>query len=105
MSDNFLTDMPKVSIAHLIDNVVDEGRALNLTCTANGNPRAMILWKKLGLEETLISKKQGHSGHVVEQLEFDPIQKKDNGTYMCQAKNAIGVSKDKLVEIKVRGEY
>ena len=91
------TDKPKVSITRLADDIVEEGKAaVTLTCGADANPPARIFWRKLGSAE---------ERRFVESLEFNPVQRKDSGTYICQAENSIGVSKEEAAEINVLCKY
>ena len=93
----FFKDKPKVSITRLADAVVEEGKAaVTLTCKADANPPARIYWRKLGSTE---------ERRFVESLEFNPVQRKDSGTYVCQAENSIGVSKEEAAEVNVLCEY
>ena len=77
---------PKASITRRADDTLEEGKdSLTLTCGADANPPGKIFWKKLGsVEEPLF----------VKSLEFAPVQRNDSGTYVCQAENRIGVSKE-----------
>ena len=89
----FLIDKPKVSITRYADDTLEEGKAkASLRCGADANPPARVFWRKLGSTE---------ERRFVESLEFDPVQRKDSGTYVCQAENSIGVSKEEAAEINV----
>ena len=89
----FFTDKPKVSITRYADDTLEEGKAkATLKCGADANPPARVFWRKLGSTE---------ERRFVESLEFDPVQRKDSGTYVCQAENSIGVSKEEAAEINV----
>ena len=90
-------DKPKVSITRLADDTLEEGKAsATLTCGADANPPGRIFWRKLGSAE---------ERRFVESLEFAPVQRKDSGTYVCQAENSIGVSKEEAAEINVLCKY
>jgi hypothetical protein len=76
---------------------LEEGKAAaTLTCGADANPPARIFWRKLGSTE---------ERRFVESLEFSPVRRKDSGTYVCQAENSIGVSKEEAAEINVLCKY
>ena len=78
-------DKPKVSIRRIADDTLEEGKAsVTLTCGADANPPGRVFWKRLGSAEELERKS----------LEFAPVQRNDSGTYVCQAENRIGVSKE-----------
>ena len=86
-------DKPKVSIDRIADPIVEEGRAsVTLTCGADANPPARIFWRKLGTSD---------ERQFVESLEFNPVQRKDSGTYVCQAENVIGQSIEETTDIDV----
>ena len=85
-----------MSIARQADDTLEEGKAsVTLTCGADANPPGKIFWKKLGSEVRLEK----------ESLEFAPVQRNDSGTYVCQAYNSIGVSKEKAARINVICKY
>ena len=86
-----------MSIRRIADDTLEEGKAsVTLTCGANANPPGTIFWKKLGSAE---------ERQFVESLEFAPVQRNDSGTYVCQAENSIGVSKEEAAEINVLCKY
>ena len=90
-------DKPKVSITRLADDIVEEGKAqVTLSCGADANPPARVFWRKLGSSE---------ERRFVESLEFNPVQRKDTGTYVCRAENSIGVSKEEATEVNVLCKY
>ena len=89
-------DKPKVSIRRIADDTLEEGKAsVTLTCEVDANPPGRIFWKKLGSAEELERRT----------LEFAPVQRKDSGTYVCQAQNSIGVSKEEAARINVICKY
>ena len=86
-----------MSIRRIADDTLEEGKAsVTLTCGADANPPGKIFWKKLGSAEERL---------FVKSLEFAPVQRNDSGTYVCQAYNSIGVSKEKAARINVICKY
>ena len=86
-----------MSITRRADDTLEEGKAsVTLTCGADANPPGRIFWRKLGSAE---------ERRFVESLEFAPVQRNDSGTYVCQAYNSIGVSKEEAVRINVICKY
>ena len=63
-----------------------------MTCTSDANPPGRVFWRKYGASE---------ERQFVETLEFNPVMRKDSGTYVCQAENAIGLSAEETVELDV----
>ena len=72
--------------------VVDEGNALIVRSSAEGNPPPWIIWRKVG----------SRAKSFVQHLEFTSIKQQDSGVYVCQAQNRVGKSKEKTVQITVR---
>ena len=76
------------------DDFLAEGKStLSLRCESDANPPGRVFWKKFtgGEEER----------QYVESMEFDPVRRKDSGTYICQAENSIGLSNEETVEVDV----
>lgn len=71
------------------------GSDLNLTCTANGNPAPVVLWKEDGFNSNpSVTKKH----HVILQLQ----KLKRTRQFHCQASSALGVIEHTVI-IRVRG--
>ena len=80
-------------MTRVADDVLEEGRsAVKMTCTSDANPPGRVFWRKYGASE---------ERQFVETLEFNPVMRKDSGTYVCQAENAIGLSAEETVELDV----
>ena len=80
-------------MTRVADDVLEEGRsAVKMTCTSDANPPGRVFWRKYGASE---------ERQFVETLEFNPVMRKDSGTYVCQAENAIGLSSEETVELDV----
>ena len=89
----FFSDKPKVTVTRVADDVLEEGRStVKMTCTSDANPPGRVFWRKYGASE---------ERQFVETLEFNPVMRKDSGTYVCQAENAIGLSAEETVELDV----
>ena len=87
------TDKPKVTVTRVADDVLEEGRSsVKMTCTSDANPPGRVFWRKYGASE---------ERQFVETLEFNPVLRKDVGTYVCQAENSIGLSSEETVELDV----
>ena len=87
------SDKPKVTVTRVADDVLEEGRStVKMTCTSDANPPGRVFWRKYGASE---------ERQFVETLEFNPVMRKDSGTYVCQAENAIGLSAEETVELDV----
>ena len=90
---NYFPDKPKVTVTRESDDVLEEGRSsVKMTCTSDANPQGRVFWRKYGASE---------ERQFVETLEFNPVMRKDSGTYVCQAENSIGLSAEETVELDV----
>lgn len=88
-----ITDKPIVSVSRTTDEMLEEGRSsVTLECQADANPPARIFWKKMGPAE---------QRQYTERLEFNPVMRKDSGSYICQAENSLGLSNEEPAEIDV----
>ena len=99
---HFHIDAPEVNITGLIDDIVDEGIAINLTCAAYVNGPVNISWAKVGSDDVLNSTKVNQ--HSIA-LEFEAVHRSDNGSYICHAVTDLGESDKEEIKIKVRGMY
>ncbi|XP_018533678.1 cell adhesion molecule 3 isoform X1 [Lates calcarifer] len=78
---------PNVEI-HPESDLPREGEKFYLQCLGNGNPEpTSYLWEKKDGELPPLAKADGAF------LRFEMLNKSDNGVYLCQANNGIGVSK------------
>lgn len=73
---------------------MEEGRGtVALTCLSDANPPGRVFWRKFSRGE--------EQRQYLDVLEFDPVKRKDSGTYICQGENSIGLSNEEPVEIDV----
>ncbi len=86
-----------MTVTRVSDDVLEEGRsAVKMTCSSDANPPARVFWRKYGTSE---------ERQFVDTLEFNPVMRKDTGTYVCQAENTIGLSAEETVELDVLCEF
>ena len=80
------------------DDPVEEDRStVTLKCVSDANPPGRIFWRKYGGDE--------EPRQYTEELTFEPVRRRDSGTYICQAENSIGLSNEEPVEIDVLCKY
>ena len=72
------------------------GQPVEVICIVNGDPAPVIQWYKLSLNsvEVPVSNK--------ERLVFIKSKKEDIGTYICEAKNLVGVVRETF-KLQVQG--
>ena len=92
-----LSDLPQVSMS-LSEDISDytEGDTATISCIADSNPKADILWYRDG------------SGEIVgrrETLKIMNIKRDQAGVYICKANNSVGQSDTKKIDIQVKCEY
>ena len=79
--------------------MLEGGPAINLTCTADGEPAPNITWTKVLAN--------GNDSHVLftgEQFIL-PNNRANDGTYRCKASNGVGSSVNHTIIVTVNCEY
>lgn len=89
-------DVKEVNIIGV--TTVRDGEALNLTCNVHSFPPSLIIWSKLGYNETL------HIDNGSANLVITNVTAGDAGQYVCTAKYMNNTLKDK-VNVTVICEY
>ncbi|KAK2709999.1 hemicentin-2-like isoform X1 [Artemia franciscana] len=85
--------VPTISISQAPDDIEEANDSVFVTCVADANPPATIIWRKLGSPEIV---------SIQDKLEFIQINRTNSGTYTCEAKNELGASEVIQVEITVK---
>ncbi|XP_071749780.1 synaptogenesis protein syg-1 isoform X2 [Lepeophtheirus salmonis] len=84
---------PEVSVRQSSQGLIEEGAsAVTLSCSSDANPPGRVFWKKAG---------DSGDPTYAENLNFDPINRKDSGAYICQSENHIGLSDEAIIELNV----
>jgi len=84
---------PSVHIARVSSPVLENGSgSLSLTCIAESNPPARVMWSKVG---------EDCAPEYKEILQFNPVTREEAGTYVCQAENSVGWSVKEHTEVDV----
>ena len=68
--------------------LLDEGDTLEITCTASGNPKPSITWRRS--EGAIVLGRTG-------KLTKNNVKPGDSGNYECVAKNEVGLSRTKVL--------
>ena len=76
------------------------GSWINVTCTAEGNPAPLTIWRKSygALRGTVKTTLVGTT------LSISDVRKQDVGYYICSAKNSVGSSSDTF-SLSVTGRF
>lgn len=75
---------------------LEEGKDfLSLRCEADANPRAGIVWRRVGRPEIV---------GLQETLQMRPVGRRDAGLYTCQGQNSVGNSETLSVQVDVKCE-
>ena len=74
---------PRFTVKPPVKIVAVVGGTLKLNCTATGNPKPVISWKKQGGQLPV-----GRSQQINDSLVIRDITKNDKGNYICIATNA-----------------
>merc|ERR1719461_1355099 len=85
---------PRVSVRASRDTLLAEGDAVTLSCDADSNPPASIIWRKL--EKT--------TRYVSNQASFtiSSVTRTSAGSYQCVAENELGLSQPETIVLDVQ---
>lgn len=73
---------------------LEEGKDfLTLRCEADANPRAGIVWRRVGRSDVV---------GLQETLQLRPVGRRDAGLYTCQGQNSVGSSEQLSVQVDVK---
>ena len=84
-----------LELAELMD-LEEEKDPATLTCIADSNPPATVLWRKEGLDGIFSPDRE---------ITFSPVTRHTAGLYSCTAENALGLSKPQFVELDVKCKF
>ena len=70
--------------------------SVSLMCKDQSNPPARVTWSKVGDTSGPLHKNE---------LQLNPIRRKQAGTYICQAENSVGRSEPERTEVEVLCKY
>ncbi|XP_047136896.1 uncharacterized protein LOC100201272 isoform X1 [Hydra vulgaris] len=90
----YIYSVPKITLSAVKSNIL-VGQSIEIICNAVGDPTPIIQWYKLfdNTEEIPISNK--------ERLIFLKSKKEDAGTYICEAKNVVGIDRG-IFELQIQ---
>ena len=80
-----------------------KGESVSFNCTAEGDPRPVIMWTKNGQpllnpsRLTIMSSEQSNGFHsdyfpTTSVLTITDLRERDNGSYSCQIKNTVNIA-------------
>lgn len=75
--------------------ILKEGNSLHLNCKSDSNPPPTYTWK-----HNEVNLADGQNGTLV----LNSINRRQNGTYQCEAKNRLGFLHSDPIEIVVQCE-
>lgn len=76
---------------------LEEGKDfLLLRCVADANPRANIVWRRIGRPDIV---------GLHETLQLRPVGRRDAGLYTCQGQNSVGSSEMLSVQVDVKCKH
>lgn len=88
------TDPPVIRLLGAPQVDLEEGKDfLILRCEADANPRAGIVWRRVGRPDIV---------GLQETLQLRPVGRRDAGLYTCQGQNNVGNSETLSVQVDVK---
>lgn len=88
------TDPPVIRLLGAPQVDLEEGKDfLTLRCEADANPRAGIVWRRIGRSDVV---------GLQETLQLRPVGRRDAGLYTCQGQNSVGSSETLSVQVDVK---
>ncbi|GFY47204.1 hemicentin-1 [Trichonephila inaurata madagascariensis] len=75
-----------------------EGESTSIPCSADGSPAPRINWKRLDLAKTFTDSRILSNNGT---LQFIPVNKSHEGSYVCEAYNDVGSPLKKIVSLTV----
>ena len=88
----YISDAPRIEISELPSSELSEGDSVTLRCSASANPPAQITWRREGTGEQVSDQPE---------LILPAIKRSQADTYVCQAKNSLGLSAPKKIPLSV----
>lgn len=89
-----LTDPPVIRLLGAPQVDLEEGKDfLILRCEADANPRAGIVWRRVGRPDIV---------GLQETMQLRPVGRRDAGLYTCQGQNNVGNSETLSVQVDVK---
>lgn len=89
-------NIPKIQLSH--SGNLEEGENITIICSSDGTPAELTISRQSQNAQT------GGQSQSAALLNIPSIQTTDAGTYICEAKNDIGIERS-TIDIRVKGTF